>query len=421
MSQHDYDIANQSGAAFRSDVNALAAAIASLNAGASAPGTTVAYQPWADTTNGLFKQRNAANTAWLVRQTLAESFVLSRSSNTILGVADWGRTFIATASFTQTFTAVATLGDGWHCWIINASTGNLTLDPNSTEQIDGANTLVLRPGESCKVECNGSALRTVGLTPVLGKGADVASASTINLDAATGRLVDVTGTTAITAITLAEGEEAITRFTGALTLTNGASLVLLGGADIATAAGDIAVWVGYAAGVVRMVSFSRAGVLPTGRKLGSAVSLSGTTVEISGAIPAWVNEIDLIIDQGSSNGTSAWLVQIGDSGGYETTGYASNSGLIVGTGSVGVTSSSAGFAIRAIAATFSVSGKITLTRKDATTWVQSHALDGGTSGPWAIVGGGSKALSATLDRLRFTTVGGTDSFDAGDVTMILKA
>lgn len=99
-------------------------------------------------------------------------------------------------------------------------------------------------------------------------GADVASASTTNLEAATGYLVDVTGTTTITAITLSEGHKRFVRFTGILTLTHGASLVLPGAASITTAAGDFAVFVGYAAGVVRCVAYFRA----AGRTLNTGVS-----------------------------------------------------------------------------------------------------------------------------------------------------
>lgn len=95
-------------------------------------------------------------------------------------------------------------------------------------------------------------------------GADIVSASTIDLDAATGDLVDVTGTIAITAITLAEGRERTVRFTGALTLTHGASLVLPGSANITTVAGDMAIFRGYAAGVVRCVSYSPITVTGTG-------------------------------------------------------------------------------------------------------------------------------------------------------------
>jgi hypothetical protein len=65
MAQHDYIIANQSGAAFRADLNNSLAAIVSQNSGAAQPSTTYAYQWWADTTTGLLKIRNAANNAWI--------------------------------------------------------------------------------------------------------------------------------------------------------------------------------------------------------------------------------------------------------------------------------------------------------------------------------------------------------------------
>ena len=71
MSQHDYDIANQPGAAFRSDVNAAFLAIVSQNSGATQPATRFAYQYWADTTAGILKQRNAGNTAWISLYNLA--------------------------------------------------------------------------------------------------------------------------------------------------------------------------------------------------------------------------------------------------------------------------------------------------------------------------------------------------------------
>tara|TARA_A100001201_G_scaffold33067_2_gene35616 strand:- start:903 stop:2288 length:1386 start_codon:yes stop_codon:yes gene_type:complete len=65
MATHDYDIANQSGAAFRTDLNSALAAIQSNNSNSSSPATTVSYQWWADTTSGTLKIRNAANNAWI--------------------------------------------------------------------------------------------------------------------------------------------------------------------------------------------------------------------------------------------------------------------------------------------------------------------------------------------------------------------
>ncbi len=73
MAQHDYVIANQSGLAFRADLNNGLAAIVSQNSGATEPSTTYAYQWWADTTTGLLKLRNAANSAWITIGTLAST------------------------------------------------------------------------------------------------------------------------------------------------------------------------------------------------------------------------------------------------------------------------------------------------------------------------------------------------------------
>lgn len=65
MSQHDMDVANQAGAAFRADMNAALQALASTNSGATEPAVPFAYQLWADTSAGILKMRNGANTAWV--------------------------------------------------------------------------------------------------------------------------------------------------------------------------------------------------------------------------------------------------------------------------------------------------------------------------------------------------------------------
>lgn len=65
MAQHDFIIENQARTAFRQDVNSALAALVSNNSGSAPPSTTYAYQFWADTGNGLLKQRNSANSAWV--------------------------------------------------------------------------------------------------------------------------------------------------------------------------------------------------------------------------------------------------------------------------------------------------------------------------------------------------------------------
>lgn len=162
MSQHDQVIANDTGAAVRADINSALAALFGLSSGASAPSTTIAYQLWADTTSGLLKQRNAANTGWFVRGTLAETFVISRASNTILGAADHSKAFVATSSFTQTLTAAATLGDGWFAFYRVNSGVTITIDPNSSENIDGATTKTIIGPAAGVIFCNGSSFFTYG-------------------------------------------------------------------------------------------------------------------------------------------------------------------------------------------------------------------------------------------------------------------
>ena len=119
---------------------------------------------------------------------------------------------------------------------------------------------------------SGSVVRMVDYQRLQEHGSDVVSATTTDLDATTGELIDITGNTAITGITLTEGQVRTVRFTGILTLTNGASLVLPGEADITTAVGDFAVFRGYAAGVVRVVTYSRfSGASVVGTAVGDVV------------------------------------------------------------------------------------------------------------------------------------------------------
>lgn len=65
MSQVDYNVANADGATVRADINAQFDAIATNNAGGSAPGTTFANMWWFDTATNDVLQRNEANTAWI--------------------------------------------------------------------------------------------------------------------------------------------------------------------------------------------------------------------------------------------------------------------------------------------------------------------------------------------------------------------
>lgn len=85
-----------------------------------------------------------------------------RASNVNLAALDAGKVIKYTSgTFSQTFTAAATLGEGWTVTVYNAGTGVITLDPNASELIDGATTSVLTTGKIALVYCTGTAFKTV--------------------------------------------------------------------------------------------------------------------------------------------------------------------------------------------------------------------------------------------------------------------
>lgn len=82
--------------------------------------------------------------------------------------------------------------------------------------------------------------------------ASVATAATVNLDTTNGDYVRLTGTTTVTAITLAEGVEKTCVAVSGFQITHGSSLLVQGGANYAMAAGDVFVVRGESSGVVRV-------------------------------------------------------------------------------------------------------------------------------------------------------------------------
>lgn len=145
------------------------------------------------------------------------------------------------------------------------------------------------PTAADSVMLDGATLRSIAIenfVATLGvHAADVVAAATLNLDTVIGDVVDVTGNTGITAITLTDGDERTVRFTGTPTLTNGASLVLPGGSNITAAAGDFAIFRGYAAGVVRCVSFVRISGKPIVPNSASEVGAQAADAQLFSNIP----------------------------------------------------------------------------------------------------------------------------------------
>jgi hypothetical protein len=131
MAQHDYILANQSGAAFRSDLNNGLAAIVSQNSGAAQPSTTYAYQWWADTTTGLLKLRNAANNAWITIGTLADANLglLSLAGGTLTGA------LLLDDSGTAALPAIAFDGDT-NTGIFSPGADQFSIATNGVERVE---------------------------------------------------------------------------------------------------------------------------------------------------------------------------------------------------------------------------------------------------------------------------------------------
>lgn len=105
---------------------------------------------------------SADSTNWVKLGSGSSLLRSARTSNTALAAADNSKLIdITSGTFSQTFSAVATLGDGWYCYIRNSGTGDITLDPNASETIDGLTSFVMYPGECRLVQCDGAALQSV--------------------------------------------------------------------------------------------------------------------------------------------------------------------------------------------------------------------------------------------------------------------
>jgi hypothetical protein len=343
--QHDQVIANADGATVRADINAALAALFSQSSG---------------TTNNVLKQRNAANLGWITIRTLDESFVLSRSSNTILGLSDKGKLIRATSGFTQTLTAAATLGDGWFVAMRVESGATVVIDPNSSEQVDGAATLSIVGPSSGWIFCNGTGFYTVGFASTSAASESASGVAEIATQAETD-----TGTDDARIVTPLK-----LKTTNRLTLAT------------------------------------------------EQASTSGTSIDFT-SIPTGVRRIVVLFNGVSTNGNDDILIQLGDSGGVENAGYVS-----FGTTESGGTSTARtdGFIIETASANTSLFyGQLILHLQDSSdnTWIASgHFVTDSTTLATSTAGG--KALSAVLDRVRITTTGGTQTFDAGSINLIYE-
>ena len=159
-------------------------------------------------------------------------------------------------------------------------------------------------------------------------------------------------------------------------------------------------------------------LITSGTMVSNPTSPASTSIDYTG-LPSWVKRITIMFDSISTNGASNYLIQLGDSGGVETTGYVSSSAYL--NTSADMVTSTAGFILNAQSAPSSYSGTVVITLMDSATnkWTAFGGLGWYPSLP-VILTTGAKSLSATLDRIRITTFSGVNTFDAGSINILYE-
>lgn len=144
---------------------------------------------------------------------------------------------------------------------------------------------------------------------------------------------------------------------------------------------------------------------------------SGTSINFTG-IPSGVKQINVSFKGVGTDGSSSKILRIGNSGGVETTGYQSGGVRVSGSNTVFNTLATGGFVVNAVSSSDRLNGSIILTLLNSSTFTfVAQGCFGADSDGFTRFMGGSKSLSAVLDRVSLTTVGGTDTFIAGEINI----
>ena len=153
-------------------------------------------------------------------------------------------------------------------------------------------------------------------------------------------------------------------------------------------------------------------------KSGTAVaSTSGTAIDFT-SIPSWVKRVAVMFNGVSTNGSSTYQIQLGTSSGFVTTGYLGSTDSWSTSVSANLRTTGFGMTRSGSAATV-LSGNASITGLGNNVWSASSML-AASNNPEMHVGAGSVTLSGTLDRIRITTVNGTDTFDAGSINILYE-
>jgi hypothetical protein len=148
----------------------------------------------------------------------------------------------------------------------------------------------------------------------------------------------------------------------------------------------------------------------------SQASTSGTSIDFTG-IPSWAKRVTVVFSGVSTNGSSNIQAQVG-SGSVTTSGYVSSA--VAGQTGASVTSITSGHAINtSVTSAMVMNGSVVFTLVTGNTWVGVSVITATGLNSYAN-GTSTVSLSGALDRVRITTVNGTDAFDAGTINILYE-
>jgi hypothetical protein len=159
------------------------------------------------------------------------------------------------------------------------------------------------------------------------------------------------------------------------------------------------------------------------RETAKAYNWNGLTTNTSidfTSIPSWVKRVTVVFHTLSLSGSAYSLIQLGDSGGVETTGYTSSANYLLSNVSSGSFSSTAGIILINGVNVNQLTGSVVFNNISSNTWVATGMWNYSQAPGTTAWTAGDKTLSGTLDRIRITSDNGTDPFDFGTINIMYE-